>query len=339
MATEQPKIDRVPGEAVPPHSSETRRTAYTYQVPLQPFYTITVIWSLITGLAIGIGLAMVVEANGGHWISYARIQWFTTVLVAIFVFGALYRTVLQHHTLRILFDDRQRLVLIRPPFLRGQRQEIAFSDMLQFEMIAWPVSWQTGAALVLNTVHSGTITLVVLVRPSLIESSGLPSLTNRLNAHLDTVRKQSPHLDPQANDTQAAYYQPHTEKQPRRSRSSRPLLDVHPAAAPPRAIPDHARETQEYTMRPLDDQAHDAPPVAPVEATEPTTEPTTKTDHIPFGLRPAIKHKRTAPEPPRIKRLPTPELRFRRRRGEANSDDTKTTPLDTDSDDNQQPAE
>lgn len=331
-------IDLAP-QAVPAHSTaESRRSSYSYRVPLQTVYAITLIWSVASGLSVGVAVALVVEINGGSWLSYARIQWVTGLVVALLLFAVIARRYLRHHTLRVAFDDAERVVHVRPPFLRGRRQQVAYRDVRAFELIAWPMGWRTGGALVIQTAQSGTIILVALSRNREIESSGLPSLVDRLNTHLRSVRRDMDQPDTATGELRRGYYQPraHRRRSKRRaSKSRRPTIEVQRPAALSKASPadaagdpsgetqtgrahQAAEENQTASAPPGDrhgDQVVNYPGDEPDRAGAPQ-DGEYESDHdddadIGFGMRPSRKKQRSDQHVRSLKnQLPSPKMEY-----------------------------
>jgi hypothetical protein len=154
----------------------------SYRLPASPFAPMALLWSLIGGLAVGAGLAIVLVAAGigidieKGWTAFRLVLLGGTILSALIIYGLGYFARLRRFALLTTFDYRQNRLVIKAP--GAPRQRIGFEDARGFEVVD-----NEDQQLTLATTFN-TLTLLTLPHS---KNSQLQNYAGRLNSHLAAV--------------------------------------------------------------------------------------------------------------------------------------------------------
>lgn len=166
----------------------TERTTFIYRRPGTHFVPRIWAWSLVGGLAVGVGVAVALTAAGvtgvgGLGFDVALIA--GTLLGGLALYSGIYRAALGDIGLRISFDYVEDAVGVRLVDAPDWRWFPA-NDVLEFRLARQSEGWRAGCTLIMETDSAGSV-LLVLAGRDCYEESGLPHLVSRLNARLKTV--------------------------------------------------------------------------------------------------------------------------------------------------------
>lgn len=156
----------------------------TYRLPGGWFAPLAAAWSIAGGLAVGIGIAVVLAVVGAGVISFgqALIAGAVIVAFALYVLGS--RWAQRVRFLRVTFDYAQNALAVWRAYAGQRPAWFAFEDVAGFRLVARSAGWRTGCALVMDVYGAEPEILVALGRRADDERTALPHLVARLEAQL-----------------------------------------------------------------------------------------------------------------------------------------------------------
>jgi len=168
----------------------TEARVYSYRQPARRFAPRVWFWSVLGGLAMGLGTALILIVAGQMTYSDAA---FRAVLAGGTLAGAsllylvFYRLALYRMVLRVGFDPARQAISVRLMRTRETRW-YAFEDVLTFRLVRHAEGWRRGCGLVMHTESAGPVELVLTDLPC-YERTGLPHFVRRLTAELEIVHR------------------------------------------------------------------------------------------------------------------------------------------------------
>lgn len=165
------------------------RVTFVYRPAFSPVTPPALLWSLIGGLAVGVGLSVGLVAAGLLSIQDGP-QGFRAALIAGTVLGSLLLLALgwvyglRSQPLRITFDYARQRLLIRQPD-RRRLLRVRFHQAGAFRLVE---NGSDGCTLLLESEDAPLLSLITVRGSCHDERASLPQLSGRLNAHLDALR-------------------------------------------------------------------------------------------------------------------------------------------------------
>jgi hypothetical protein len=166
------------------YAQDSNSIVLTYHLPGGWFAPLAVAWSMAGGLAVGIGVAVVLAVVGATAISFGQALMAGTVIVAITLYVLGSRWAQRVRFLRVTFDYAQNALAVWRAYAGQRPAWFAFEDVAGFRLVARSAGWRAGCALVMDVYDAEPEILVALGRRADDEGTALPHLVARLEAQL-----------------------------------------------------------------------------------------------------------------------------------------------------------
>lgn len=173
---------------------EADQVTVVYRLPGRWFAPVALLWCVVGGLALAIGLTLalivagITDPSGQGWLTTRVSLAGGTLLGACALYGLVYLPAAWRQYLCVIFDYRDTIVTIELTNSGRRPVHYLMQDVIAFRLAEQAVGREVHCALIMETAGAGPVPLVISRHPCHEDKSDLAQLVGRLSGRIYAIQ-------------------------------------------------------------------------------------------------------------------------------------------------------